>query len=70
MFDEVEIRAGTNTRMAGRALPNRLALKAETPPVLIHNTGEVHWDRFQSWPPMRIALISHGHCSLIANAYR
>ena len=27
------------------------APKAETPPVLIYNTGEVHWDRFQSWPP-------------------
>ena len=27
------------------------APKAETPPVLIYNTGEAHWDRFQSWPP-------------------
>ena len=26
------------------------APKAETPPVLIYNTGENHWDRLQSWP--------------------
>jgi uncharacterized protein len=26
------------------------APKAETPPVLIYNTGENHWDRFKSWP--------------------
>ncbi len=26
------------------------APKADTPPVLIYNTGENHWDRFQSWP--------------------
>ncbi len=26
------------------------APKANTPPVLIYNTGENHWDRFQSWP--------------------
>jgi len=26
------------------------ALKADTPPVLIYNTGENHWDRFKSWP--------------------
>jgi hypothetical protein len=26
------------------------APKAETPPVFIYNTGENHWDRFQSWP--------------------
>jgi len=25
-------------------------LKADTPPVLIYNTGENHWDRFKSWP--------------------
>ncbi len=24
--------------------------KADTPPVLIYNTGENHWDRFNSWP--------------------
>ena len=24
--------------------------KADTPPVLIYNTGENHWDRFSSWP--------------------
>ena len=24
--------------------------KADTPPVLIYNTGENHWDRFKSWP--------------------
>ena len=27
------------------------AAKADTPPVLIYNTGENHWDRFSSWPP-------------------
>jgi putative CocE/NonD family hydrolase len=26
------------------------APKADTPPVLIYNTGENHWDRFQHWP--------------------
>jgi len=26
------------------------APKADTPPVLIYNTGENHWDRFQRWP--------------------
>src|ERR1700730_178743 len=26
------------------------ASKASTPPVLIYNTGENHWDRFVSWP--------------------
>jgi putative CocE/NonD family hydrolase len=26
------------------------ASKASTPPVLIYNTGESHWDRFVSWP--------------------
>jgi uncharacterized protein len=26
------------------------APKANTPPVLIYNTGENHWDRFTSWP--------------------
>jgi len=26
------------------------APKANTPPVFIYNTGENHWDRFQSWP--------------------
>jgi uncharacterized protein len=26
------------------------APKANTPPVLIYNTGENHWDRFKSWP--------------------
>ena len=26
------------------------ALKADTPPVLIYNTGKNHWDRFKSWP--------------------
>jgi putative CocE/NonD family hydrolase len=24
--------------------------KADTPPVLIYNTGENHWDRFKTWP--------------------
>ena len=26
------------------------APKANTPPVFMYNTGENHWDRFQSWP--------------------
>src|ERR1700736_984987 len=26
------------------------ARKADTPPVLIYNTGENHWDRLRSWP--------------------
>ena len=26
------------------------AHKADTPPVLIYNTGENHWERFKSWP--------------------
>jgi putative CocE/NonD family hydrolase len=26
------------------------AAKANTPPVLIYNTGDNHWDRFASWP--------------------
>ena len=26
------------------------APKADTPPVLIYNTGEYHWDRFTHWP--------------------
>src|SRR5207248_11487416 len=26
------------------------APKSDTPPVLIYNTGENHWDRFKSWP--------------------
>jgi uncharacterized protein len=26
------------------------APKPDTPPVLIYNTGENHWDRFKSWP--------------------
>jgi putative CocE/NonD family hydrolase len=26
------------------------APKADTPPVLIYNTGENHWDRFKAWP--------------------
>ena len=26
------------------------APKANTPPVFIYNTGENHWDKFQSWP--------------------
>jgi uncharacterized protein len=27
------------------------APKVDTPPVLIYNTGENHWDRLRSWPP-------------------
>ncbi|WP_426287939.1 CocE/NonD family hydrolase [Luteibacter sp. E-22] len=29
------------------------APRANTPPVLIYNTGENHWDRFKSWPQAR-----------------
>ena len=24
--------------------------RADTPPVLVYNTGENHWDRFTQWP--------------------
>ena len=34
------------------------APKADTPPVLIYNTGENHWDRFKSWP-----LSCEGDCA-------
>ena len=27
------------------------APKADTPPVIIYNTGENHWDRLRAWPP-------------------
>ncbi len=27
------------------------APQADTPPVLIYNTGENHWDHFKAWPP-------------------
>jgi putative CocE/NonD family hydrolase len=27
------------------------APKADTPPVLIYNTGENHWDKLKAWPP-------------------
>ena len=27
------------------------AAKSNTPPVVIYNTGENHWDRFENWPP-------------------
>jgi len=27
------------------------APQADTPPVLIYNTGDNHWERFSSWPP-------------------
>ena len=44
--------------------------KAETPPVLIYNTGENHWDRFKVWPlacesgcahPMQALYLQDGH---------
>ncbi len=34
------------------------APKADTPPVLIYNTGENHWDRLKSWP-----LACEEHCA-------
>jgi putative CocE/NonD family hydrolase len=34
------------------------APKAETPPVLIYNTGENHWDRLKAWP-----LACEEHCA-------
>ncbi|CAN5462138.1 CocE/NonD family hydrolase [soil metagenome] len=34
------------------------APKADTPPVLIYNTGENHWDRLKSWP-----LACEGSCA-------
>ena len=33
-----------------RSIPEDGAPKADTPPVLIYNTGENHWDRLNSWP--------------------
>jgi hypothetical protein len=49
------------------------ALKADTPPVLIYNTGENHWDRYSSWPlscdsgcthrSRAIYLTAHGNLS-------
>ncbi len=44
--------------------------KADTPPVLIYNTGENHWDRFKAWPlacetgcaaPMQPLYLQAGH---------
>ena len=44
--------------------------KAETPPVLIYNTGENHWDRFKAWPlacdqgcasPMKALYLQDAH---------
>jgi uncharacterized protein len=50
------------------------APKADTPPVLIYNTGENHWDRFKSWPLScdegcanklhRMWFMAHGDLSL------
>jgi uncharacterized protein len=50
------------------------APKADTPPVLIYNTGENHWDRFKAWPlsceqgcankPRGLYLKSNGGLSL------
>ena len=34
------------------------AAKADTPPVFIYNTGENHWDRFETWP-----LACEAHCA-------
>ncbi|PMQ02868.1 Cocaine esterase [Dyella sp. AD56] len=52
------------------------APKANTPPVLIYNTGENHWDRYKSWPlscdkgctdkPKALYLGAHGSLSFNA----
>lgn len=52
------------------------APKADTPPVLIYNTGENRWDRYQSWPlscdhgcankPRRLYLAANGALSFDA----
>jgi putative CocE/NonD family hydrolase len=54
------------------------APKANTPPVLIYNTGENHWDRYKSWPlscdkgcsnkPKSLYLGSNGSLSFTAPA--
>jgi putative CocE/NonD family hydrolase len=48
------------------------APKAKTPPVLIYNTGENHWDRFSSWPQARgtkpLYLGANGSLSFTAPA--
>ena len=54
------------------------APKADTPPVLIYNTGENRWERFKSWPvacdahceykPKSIYLAAHGSLSFDAPA--
>ncbi|PTR34833.1 hypothetical protein C8J98_10190 [Luteibacter sp. OK325] len=46
------------------------APKANTPPVLIYNTGENHWDRFKSWPQAKgtkpLYLVANGGLSFTA----
>jgi putative CocE/NonD family hydrolase len=46
------------------------APKANTPPVLIYNTGENHWDRFKSWPQAKgtkpLYLVANGGLSFNA----
>jgi putative CocE/NonD family hydrolase len=46
------------------------APKAKTPPVLIYNTGENHWDRFSSWPQAKgtkpLYLVANGGLSFTA----
>ncbi len=37
------------------------APKADTPPVLIYNTGENHWDRFKSWPLRAARRVARRH---------
>jgi putative CocE/NonD family hydrolase len=54
------------------------APKADTPPVLIYNTAENHWDRFKSWPlsceincpskPKPLYLTANGRVSFEAPA--
>jgi putative CocE/NonD family hydrolase len=46
------------------------APKAKTPPVLIYNTGENHWDRFSSWPQAKgtkpLYMVANGGLSFTA----
>jgi len=54
------------------------APKADTPPVLIYNTGQNHWDRFPAWPlscdtgcpnqPRQLYLEANGRLSFVPPA--
>jgi hypothetical protein len=45
------------------------APKADTPPVLIYNTGENHWDRYSSWPLSCDSGCSHRSRSIYLTAH-